>query len=220
MGLRKRMAGMKNFFELVQKKKVFLLTVFANLIAQLGITYWTMMNYPVDKKQKVGFSWFYIIVQFIIILILAMVSMPAFLKFLLFCAFSFIWGILFSSYRENPIYSGLIKFAVAGTASIFGVMAFIGILLIVFGIQLGAGFGLGLFIALLLLLISQIIDLINGAHYKWIGAFGLVLFSLYIVYDTNTILQRDYSGDFIRASLDYYLDVINIFLDLLNISNN
>ena len=46
-----------------------------------------------------------------------------------------------------------------------------------------------------------------------------MLFSVYIVYDTNSILQRDYSGDFITASLDYYLDVINIFSDLLSLSN-
>ena len=36
----------------------------------------------------------------------------------------------------------------------------------------------------------------------------------------NTILQRNYSGDFITASMDYYLDIINIFLDLLNLNNS
>ena len=45
-----------------------------------------------------------------------------------------------------------------------------------------------------------------------------MLFSVYIVYDTNNILQRDYGGDFITASLDYYLDIINIFSNLLSAS--
>jgi FtsH-binding integral membrane protein len=45
---------------------------------------------------------------------------------------------------------------------------------------------------------------------------SLMVFSLYIMYDTNNILQRNYSGDFITASLDYYLDIINIFSGLLS----
>ena len=43
----------------------------------------------------------------------------------------------------------------------------------------------------------------------------LILFSFYIIFTTNTILQRNYNGDFITASLDYYIDVINIFQALL-----
>jgi FtsH-binding integral membrane protein len=40
---------------------------------------------------------------------------------------------------------------------------------------------------------------------------GIVLFSIYIIYDTNNILQKNYYGDFITASLDYYLDILNLF---------
>jgi FtsH-binding integral membrane protein len=46
--------------------------------------------------------------------------------------------------------------------------------------------------------------------------FSLLLFSVYVVYDTNSILQRNYYGDFITASLDYYLDILNIFANLLS----
>lgn len=201
----------RNFFQLVQKKKMFLLTVFANLIAQLGITYWTMMNYPVGKKNN-GLLWFYIIVQFIIIFVLVSVSMPSFIKFILFSLFSFIWGILFSTYRENKF----LHFAIMGTAGIFTAMFLIGVLLILFGIQLGMSFGMGLFFGLLFLIVSQLMTIVGGGYSKWLSGFGLILFSLYIVYDTNSILQRDYRGDFIQASLDYYLDIINIFLNLFN----
>jgi FtsH-binding integral membrane protein len=51
---------------------------------------------------------------------------------------------------------------------------------------------------------------------KGILVFGLGLFSVFIVYDTNQILQKDYYGDFITASMDYYLDIINIFIKLVN----
>jgi FtsH-binding integral membrane protein len=30
------------------------------------------------------------------------------------------------------------------------------------------------------------------------------------VYDTNKILQRNYSGNFVNASLDYFLDIFNL----------
>ena len=50
---------------------------------------------------------------------------------------------------------------------------------------------------------------------KGIAIAGLIIFSIYIVYDTNIILQRDSEIDFITASINYYLDIINIFNDLL-----
>ena len=52
-------------------------------------------------------------------------------------------------------------------------------------------------------------------YHKIIAIFGLVIFSMYIIYDTNQILQRSYDNDFITASLDYYLDIINIFNNLI-----
>ena len=45
-----------------------------------------------------------------------------------------------------------------------------------------------------------------------------MLFSVYIIYTTNSILQEDYNGDFITASLDYYLEIFNIFVSLLGLS--
>ena len=99
--------------------------------------------------------------------------------------------------------------------SIFGVMFLFGAALIMFGVNLGLQFAAFLFYALLLLIIFQIVTLFSGGSMRWIYVFSLVLFSLYIIYDTNNILQREYYGDFITASLDYYLDVLNIFIDLV-----
>ena len=56
-----------------------------------------------------------------------------------------------------------------------------------------------------------------AGYLKIVSIISLFIFSLYIIYDTNNILQRNYNGDFITASLDYYLDVLNIFIDLLNL---
>lgn len=198
--------------KLLLKKKEFLLAVFANLIVQLGITYWTMMHYPLYKRNNIVF-FVYIIIQLAIIFALTSVSMPNMVKFILFSLFSFIWGILFSFYREMPFYSKLIQFAIAGTASIFVAMFLVGIALLFLGIKLGLGFSAILFFSLLFLIVAELVGMFS-VH--WMSGAAVVLFSFYIIYDTNTILQRDYRGNFINASLDYYLDIINIFSSLTN----
>ena len=97
-------------------------------------------------------------------------------------------------------------------------MFLFGVVLIITGIKLSYQFGLGLLFALLLLLFLSIVQffMVSSSFLrKLILVFTLLLFSVFIVYDTNSILQRDYSGDFITASLDYYLDILNIFTALL-----
>lgn len=198
--------------KLLLKKKEFLLAVLANLILQLGITYLTMMYYPLFKRNNMVF-FVYIIIQFSIIFALVSVSMPNIVKFLLFSLFSFIWGILFSSYREMPFYSKLIQFSIVSTAGIFVAMFLVGIALLFFGINLGIGFASVLFFSLLFLIIFELVGMFS-VH--WISGAAVILFALYIIYDTNSILQREYRGNFINASLDYYLDSINIFSSLMN----
>jgi FtsH-binding integral membrane protein len=97
----------------------------------------------------------------------------------------------------------------------------IGLFLILSGIELGLGFGSVLFFGLLGLIIVRFAMMLTSQisnYYKSMSIFGLILFSLYIVYDTNKILQKDYYGDFITAALDYYLDILNLFLDWLSVS--
>jgi hypothetical protein len=210
--------GGSPFLNLLNDKKEFLIKVFANLIAQLGITYYFMMNYVADAKNS-GLFWALIICQFIIIISLALVPMPSWLKFILFSIFSAIWGFLFSILKRvaDP---KVIELAILGTISIFGVMFLFGAALIMFGIKLGFQFAAFLFFALLLLIIIRLVTIFAGASsafMKGMTIFSFILFSVYIVYDTNAILQREYYGDFITASIDYYLDIINIFLNLVGL---
>lgn len=218
------------FLKLLNQKKSFLILVFANLIAQLGITYYVMMNYAsastsasasasTDKsKQPTGQFYLLFFLQLIIIFVLALVPMPSWLKFIIFSIFSASFGISLS-YVKNMVSPGLIQTALAGTMGIFTAMCLLGVLLIMFGIQLGLGFGLFLFFSLLLLIIIQVVTMFAGSESYPTKAFAvvsLILFSLFIIYDTNTILQREYYGDFITASMDYYLDILNVFLDLVS----
>ena len=209
--------------KLINDKKWFLMKVFATLITQLGITYYVMMNYTREKdtKKRVPKTWVLIVASFAIIILLAMIPMNIYLKLGLFTLFSGITGVLFSSLMKYTS-PKLVEMAVLGTVSIFGVFFLLGAFLLFTGVKLGLRTGMFLLASLLLLIIAMIVSFFTGEYgnsYKILSGIGLLLFSAFIVYDTNKILQKDYYGDFVTASLDYYLDIINIFIRLLSTNN-
>jgi hypothetical protein len=46
---------------------------------------------------------------------------------------------------------------------------------------------------------------------------GAVLFSLFIVYDTHMLMHKLSPEEYILASINLYLDVLNLFLEILKI---
>lgn len=209
----------KNIFKSILNNKKFLLLTFSNLILQLGITYYFMETYKekLSTYQIIGI-W---IAIFSLIIIIGFIPMPMWLKFILFTIFSSLFGIILSSLK-NEVSEQLIQFAILGTISIYFTMFLIGVILILFGIQLSLWVGLLLFYFLLSLILFQIISIFLGnisQTHQIYGILGVILFSFYIIYDTNYILQRNYFGDFITASMDYYLDILNVFISLINVYN-
>jgi len=49
---------------------------------------------------------------------------------------------------------------------------------------------------------------------------AVVLFSIFIIVDTQTIMNRSHPEDEIPATIELYLDIINLFLNLLRILSN
>jgi FtsH-binding integral membrane protein len=213
---------MVKLMNLLKGKKELMILTFANLITQLGITYYVMTNTKVTEADSYNLKyWLLIISTFIIIYVLAVIPMPSWLKFILFSAFSYIWGILLASFKLKINDDGLINMAMLGSIGVFLIMFLIGAFLLASGIALGFNTGLILFFSLLALIIAQIFSLFYKSTMltKTLAAIGIVIFSGYIIYDTNTILQRNYYGDFVQASLDYYLDILNIFTNLVTLNN-
>ena len=209
-------------FKLIYEKRSFFALILLNLLLQLYITYYVSENVKVDEEKNAKkFSSKFIaacVVAFVIILILAFITMPVWLKFILFSLFSGALGIILA-FRKVDLDPNVIKSALVGTASIFVTMFIFGLALIMSNIQLGINTALVLLFALLALIIISIVQYFiaqSSLLKKIIVIASLLLFSLFIVYDTNSILQRNYSGDFISASLNYYLDLINIFSALLS----
>ena len=220
----KQKTDITQLFKLIYEKKSFFALILITLVIQLYITYYVSENFDIEKDEdtktfnpKLIAAY---ITAFILILILALITMPPELKFILFSLFSCAFGIILG-YRKSLYDPNTIKTAYIGTISIFVSMFTFGVALIASNIRLGYMFGLTLFFALLFLLIISIVQFFiiqSSFLYKILVICSLMLFSVYIVYDTNIILQRDYGGDFISASLAYYLDIINIFSNLLSVS--
>lgn len=215
----------KGLSSLLYEKRDLLIKTFANLIVQLGITYYVMESMPVSKdkkKEKYNYTTILIIIYlFAFILILGFIPMPMWLKFILFCGFSYGWGYLLANLKAF-ISEEVIKNALLGTISIFAIMFSLGLFMLLSGIKLGIKMGIFLFFCLLFLIIARLFNNFtekSSAVSKNLTIIGIILFAIYIIYDTNTILQKNYYGDFITASLDYYLDTINIFINLVSFNN-
>lgn len=207
-----KLLPLRKIFEMILVKREFLALVFVNLFFQLGITY-VIMERTTDAKKKYNF-WllFFAIIAILIILI---IPMHPILKFALFCVFSYIFGILLSVIKEKHN-EEQIKIAIQSALSVFGAMILTALGLLVGGIRLGYKFGIFLFFSLLALIIIRLINLFNNSFNNQIlSIIGTILFSLYVLYDTHVILNRNYNGDFIHASMAYYLDITNLFTNIL-----
>jgi modulator of FtsH protease len=80
------------------------------------------------------------------------------------------------------------------------------------------GIGKYLFITLIVVVVAALLNLffMNSLLSIVISGVSAILFSFFIIYDT----QRIYSGEFISpvdAALSMYLNILNLFIALLNI---
>lgn len=204
---------MSKLISTLSSKKNFLALVFINLILQLGITYYVM-----EKTNNININIWLLFISQIVILIVMAYPIPKYIKFALFCLFSYIFGLVLSLLKKK--YSPeMIKVAMQGALSIFALMMAFGATLFASGINLGYKVGAGLFFALLGFLVAKIVSILTSKGEKIIAFLGIMLFSVYVLYNTNQILQRNYFGDFIQASMDYYLDLILIFKNILRFND-
>jgi len=200
-----------NFSKLLFEKKEFLILVFFNLIVQLGVTYYVMEN--IDTNMSYWLLAFFGLV----LVVLLCLPMHPFLKFLLFLVFSYVGGLICRGIKK--VYSEEeIKASMEGTFILFGAMMLLGIGMVVTGIKISTKVGYLLLLLLCGIIVARVLSLLTNVSMfnKIITLITLIVFSIYVIYDTYIILSKNYYGDFISASLDYYLDVLNIFTAMNN----
>jgi FtsH-binding integral membrane protein len=216
--IKNKQLKLQEVISLFNDKKVFLLKIFSNLIFQILVTFVIAFNINTNIIDNNVTFILLLLSLFAIIFILSVVKMHPFFKFILFTLFSAITGILLSRVKKYTS-KDIIKTSLLGVLGIFISMFLFGVLLVIFGIHLGYKFGLILLYSLLILIICNIVSFFMSKFniiYKILAVIGLIIFSIYIIYDTNQILQRTNNDDYITASLDYYLDIINIFNNLVS----
>ncbi|KAL0278241.1 UNVERIFIED_CONTAM: hypothetical protein PYX00_000112 [Menopon gallinae] len=79
--------------------------------------------------------------------------------------------------------------------------------------------GAGLFAGICILLVGEIIHIfVGGSGFEFaLSLGGAFLFSLFIVYDTHMIMHHLSPEEYILATINLYLDIINLFLHILRI---
>ncbi len=205
--------------------KSFLLIVILIVVVQLCITYYVM-----NRSHNPDINIMLIFVLSIITVIILSTfheKIPPPIQFLLFSGFSYLFGLLFYQLKKLKHYSpDLIDEVIVSTISVFVSMAILGSVLLSFGIKLGFKTWLVLFVGLLSIIISRIVLMITRVHpdtmkHQLLSTVGIFIFSGYVIYDTNTILQGTYynKNEHIRAALSYYLDFANIFSNSLSITD-
>ncbi len=198
---------------LSRQQIVFLLKIFLNLLVQLGITYWFL-----ERTNPKGISTLPLsIASIALIFIFVLVKMPPIIKFIVFCIFSAVMGVLMSTYKTT-FSENVLQTAVKGALTIFGIMFASGLALLTTGINLSLKFGSLLLWSLIALILARLV-FVSGLNMpnasKYLSYMGLMIFATYVMYDTNMILRKNYGGNFIDASMDYYLDIINLFSNIL-----
>jgi len=221
-----KISKFQNFSSLLRKKKGLLQCIFSTLLFQVSVTtlvvYFLHKNNPnilQVKKNSILFLVFSLIVGIVLIYCMAFVKMEFYKRFILFVIFSIIQGVLLYIATEK-IPEEVILSALFSTISIFVLCISFGFILVYFGFDI-QWIGILLFFVLLGLIITRIVYIFippSENKKRILTTISILLFSIYILYDTNTILLRyeDTKVNCIRGALDYYLDIGNLFINLLD----
>lgn len=221
------MSLLQHFSKLIHKKKNLLRCIFTTLLLQLMVTTLTFVfiykNKFVTNQPKHGVlsGLVFLVIAMGLIYAMTSIGMSFTERALLFTLFSIIQG-LFLGFNLQYIRANTILGALLFTGILFLMMLSAGFLMVYFQIDL-SWLGILLFFLLLVLIIARIVTFFGNKTRTYdyiITMFALLLFSVYIVYDTNIILLRydaiKYERDCIVGALDYYLDIINIFVSSLD----
>lgn len=132
--------------------------------------------------------------------------------------FTFLMGLMMSAGIQaalsSPGGASIVINAGAMTVATFGVMSFIGATT---KKDLG-GLGKFLFVGLVILIVASLLNIFlhEPVLNLVIAAAGAILFSLYILFDVNAIVKGG-NTDPLMATLALYLDIVNLFMSLLNL---
>jgi len=185
----------------IQDKAPFLSGVFGHLIFQMFIMFRALeatVNNASFNEFAANNNLFLTLGNLGLFMALIFIKMGLPYKLTLFTLMSFTTGMLMHKIKD-------MKEALLETIAIFIAMLFAGIATVKLGYDLST-LGIVLIFSLIALIFARLLSPGKKKYTK----IATLIFALFIVYDTNKILQRNYGGDFVNASLDYFTDIINL----------
>lgn len=128
--------------------------------------------------------------------------------FTLFEAYSV--GVIVTFYEVHSVIEAcMLTFAVTGALTIYTLQSK----------RDFSSMGAGLFAALWILIIAGMLQIFfpSAIMDKAIGIGGAFVFSLFIIFDTHMLMHKHSPEEYIVASVNLYLDILNLFLYILRI---
>lgn len=217
------MLNLVSFNKLLKKKQDLLKCVFSSLIFQLGLTAFIVFYLQENNTilNTIKSNYLYSIALFLIglfiIFILSSDKLSFNTKFMFFMFFGIIQGILLGSFKQY-FPEDVVKSALISTITIFIMFLCIGFTIVYFNYDV-TWMGIYLLLALLALLVYRISLIFIPVEYnfkKIMFVISILLFSIFIIYDTNVLLLKGKNKDCISFAMNYYLDILNIFSSFLN----
>lgn len=164
-----------------------------------------------------GAYWIAVIAEFACLFGLMFARKNAKLALILLFAFTFISGLVLGPTLARYIGAGMGN--VITQAFLMTTVAFGG--LSVFAMNTKRDFsamGKFLFIALIVIIVASLINIFVGSSMLSlaVSGAGALIFSAYILYDTQNIIRGAYDSP-VLAAVSLYLDILNLFISLLHI---
>ena len=209
-------------------KYTFLMKTLLHLGFQLTLTGITMerlnssmKNYALNQKP----IWFFLFlfVAFMLTILISNESIPAPVRFGLFCVFSILKGLLIATlFKDRNVSSDSVKKAVFETLGIFTLMSVVGILLLQSGVSIAPlMFATILFnITLIFVLIYILFNKVDDEKIRIFRLAVILLMMLYIIIHTHNNLNTRVKNDLMISTLNYYINVISIFRNLVLLSDD
>lgn len=218
------MNKLETFQTLLYKKSALLKCIFSTLLFQFLVTtliviyiynHSDLFGYITKDGPSFLFLFLFLLVSVFLIITMTRFGLSFQTRFFLFILFSVIEG-FFLGFVTKYISKEIIYSALSSTLAIFSSFLVIGFMVVYYGYDL-SWLGVFLFLSLLGIIIYQIVLIFlppSQSQMRFVVTFVLILFSIFILYDTNNILLKYKNNDVdcIRGALDYYLDIINIFV--------
>jgi len=210
--------------KLLSENSTLLSYIFLTLISQILITIamvYIFRKYPNVTTSLRVWYWYLLILILLILLTIGIVMIQSIpLKFVFFTILSCIFGIILSDLDKVP--RQVINAAIFGTLGIFIMMFLAGTIITSYGYDLSWMSGI-LLVSLLGLIIGMIacsMFEVDSTTHKVYIYLSLIIYSIFILYDTNIILNKKLKGDFVTGAFSYYLDILNLFLNLIRVQQN